>query len=120
MNEYCLFHYYNVGINNIDQTRKPKSVKSFMLDFVITENTQFMEAPSIELFGGLEVKWIFVPTCQQFHQGSVGITCYSVTSERVFSTAGNIISSQRECRLPDNANMLIFIKHNKTFHCIFK
>ena len=44
----------------------------------------------------------------------------SIASERVFSTAGNIISSQRACLLPENANMLIFIKHNKAFYDIFK
>ena len=35
----------------------------------------------------------------------------SVVSERVLSTAGNIISSQRTRLLPENATMLICIKH---------
>ena len=34
----------------------------------------------------------------------------SVDSERVLSTAGNIVSSQRICLSPENANMLICIK----------
>ena len=35
----------------------------------------------------------------------------SVVSERVLSTAGNIVSSQRTCLSPENANMLNCIKH---------
>ena len=69
-----------------------------------------------EPFGVLEDKLIIIPTCQQFHQGDAT----SVAIESVFSTAGNIISSQRACLLPENANMLIFIMHNNKFYDIFK
>ena len=44
----------------------------------------------------------------------------SVTSERTFSTAGNILRSQRAYLLSENTSMLIFIKHNKAFYDIFK
>ena len=36
----------------------------------------------------------------------------SVPSERVFSTAGDVISAQRANLSPENADMLIFLKHN--------
>ncbi|XP_046590098.1 E3 SUMO-protein ligase ZBED1-like [Neodiprion lecontei] len=37
----------------------------------------------------------------------------STPSERVFSTAGNVISTKRSCLLPDNANLFIFLYQNR-------
>ena len=36
----------------------------------------------------------------------------SVASERVFSTAGDIVTAQRACLSGDNINMLIFLTKN--------
>ena len=88
MNDLTLFdslHNFNVGINNIYQTRKPKSVKCSKLNMLNAEFTQYIEVPCMELFGVLEV-----------------CSAISVASEVVFPIAGNIISSQRACLLPDN------------------
>ena len=46
-----------------------------MLELVNSLYTQYIEEARMELFGELEGTWIFVPTCQQFHQCDVRITC---------------------------------------------
>lgn len=42
----------------------------------------------------------------------LAVPATSVPSERVFSTAGDIVSSQRSQLLPENVDMLIFLKKN--------
>jgi hypothetical protein len=42
----------------------------------------------------------------------LGIPATEVASERVFSTAGNIITSRRTRLLPENAEKLVFLHHN--------
>ena len=37
----------------------------------------------------------------------------SVPSERIFSSAGNIVSKKRACLKPENVDMLIFLKKNQ-------
>ncbi|XP_044581913.1 E3 SUMO-protein ligase ZBED1-like [Cotesia glomerata] len=44
----------------------------------------------------------------------LGVPASSTPSERAFSTAGNIISSKRNCLLPENANLLIFLYQNRS------
>jgi len=41
------------------------------------------------------------------------IPATSVSSERCFSTAGNIVTSKRRCLLSENVNMLIFLYQNR-------
>lgn len=38
---------------------------------------------------------------------------YSTQSERVFSTAGNILSAKRNCLSAENVNRLVFLHQNK-------
>ena len=40
------------------------------------------------------------------------IPATSVSSERVFSTAGNLINSKRQRLTPDNVDMLMFLNKN--------
>lgn len=39
----------------------------------------------------------------------------SIASERVFSTAGDIVTAKRSCLTPDHVNELIFLHKNLTF-----
>ncbi|XP_026481047.1 zinc finger BED domain-containing protein 1-like [Ctenocephalides felis] len=43
----------------------------------------------------------------------LAIPATSTPSERVFSTAGNIITNRRNCLRPDNVDMLVFLYENK-------
>lgn len=42
----------------------------------------------------------------------LGVPSTSTPSERVFSSAGNIISAKRSCLAPKNVNNLIFLHQN--------
>ena len=42
----------------------------------------------------------------------LAVQATSVASERVFSTAGDVVTAQRNALDPDNVNMLIFLKKN--------
>ncbi|XP_077270177.1 E3 SUMO-protein ligase ZBED1-like [Temnothorax americanus] len=43
------------------------------------------------------------------------IPASSATAERVFSSAGNIVSAKRSCLLPENVSHLIFLHQNRSF-----
>lgn len=44
----------------------------------------------------------------------LGIPATSASSERTFSTAGNIVSPKRASLLPENINLLTFLYNNRT------
>ena len=53
------------------------------------------------------------PTLARLAKKHLPIPSSSTPSERVFSTAGNIISAKRNCLSPENANILIFLYQNR-------
>ena len=90
------------------------------LDNIYAEIKNYMKAPGIAA-DKCPLEWWKANEHKFPHLGRharclLAIPATSVPSERVFSTAGNIICSQRACLSTDNANMLIFIKHNKNFY----
>lgn len=52
------------------------------------------------------------PHMAQLAKCLLAILGTSVPSERVFSTAGDVVTSSRSCLRPENVNMLIFLKKN--------
>ncbi|CAD6240966.1 GSCOCG00012601001-RA-CDS, partial [Cotesia congregata] len=53
------------------------------------------------------------PILANFARKFLCIPPSSTLSERVFSTAGNIISAKRSCLSPETANLLIFLYQNR-------
>ena len=100
-----------------------EGVRSSILDVVQAELKNYMKQPAIEADDN-PLEWWHgnqhtYPHLASYARCLLAIPATSVQSERVFSSAGNIITSQRACLSPDNANMLIFMKHNKDFYNIF-
>ena len=100
------------------QTRKKISRNSLLR----TELMEYYNTDDIEPEGD-PLKWwktnaIKFPNVAKYAKCILGIPATSVPSERIFSTAGNIITEQRSALLPENANKLIFIKHNKQYYNI--
>jgi len=53
------------------------------------------------------------PALAELAKQYLAIPATSVSSERCFSTAGNIVTSKRTCLLTKNVNMLIFLYQNR-------
>lgn len=56
------------------------------------------------------------PLVAQLAKKYMCIPASSACSERVFSTAGNLITAKRSCLLPENVSMLVFLYQNKTYY----
>lgn len=52
------------------------------------------------------------PLLSKYAKQLLGIPATSVASERVFSTAGDVVTAQRACLSGDQVDMLVFLKHN--------
>ena len=53
-----------------------------------------------------------LPNLAKLAQKYLGIVAISVPSERLFSTAGNIVSAKRAALLPDNVDKLVLLHEN--------
>ncbi|KAL7829121.1 hypothetical protein SRHO_G00327550 [Serrasalmus rhombeus] len=52
------------------------------------------------------------PLLSQLAKACLSVPATSVPSERIFSTAGDVVNAQRSQLLPENVDMLIFLKKN--------
>ena len=52
------------------------------------------------------------PFLSKYAKRLLGVPATSVASERVFSTAGDVVTAQRACLSGDQVDMLVFLKHN--------
>ncbi|KAF4530311.1 hypothetical protein B566_EDAN017646 [Ephemera danica] len=80
-------------------------------EMYVKEKTADYKASRNPLFWwkNYEVKY---PTISKLAKRYLCIPATSAPSERVFSTAGNIITAKRNCLAPENVEMLIFIFQN--------
>lgn len=53
------------------------------------------------------------PLIAELAKKYLSIPATSVSSERCFSTAGNVVTSKRNCLAPENVNMLVFLYQNR-------
>ena len=113
-----------------EQDEKKKKFKAFFqpilkkktgsigskIDIIVTEFENYLKEPEIDAdFDPL--KWW---KSREMHYPNLSITvknymcipATSVSSERVFSTAGNLINSKRQRLTPDNVDMLMFLNKN--------
>jgi len=83
-----------------------KEIQQYLtLDFTATENpidpVKWWKTYSVQL-----------PFLSLLARKNLCIPATSVSSERVFSVSGNIITSKRSCLLLENAEMLSFLSYN--------
>ncbi|KAM7307367.1 E3 SUMO-protein ligase ZBED1-like [Ixodes scapularis] len=55
------------------------------------------------------------PAVAQLAMKYMCIPASSASSERVFSTAGNIVTAKRSCLLPENVSSLVFLYQNRSY-----
>ena len=71
-------------------------------------NQEFQLQP-LEWWANAEHKY---PLIAKFAKHMLAIPATSVPSERIFSTAGDVITASRASLKPKNVDMLIFLKKN--------
>lgn len=79
------------------------------------EILKYREKDSLGLSGDLLQWWkkqVDLPLLSALAKSYLSIPATSVPSERVFSTAGDIVTAQRSLLHPDHVDQLIFLKKN--------
>ncbi|KAM9758712.1 E3 SUMO-protein ligase ZBED1-like [Menidia menidia] len=79
------------------------------------EILKYRERDSLELGGDVLQWWkgqVDLPLLSALAKDYLSIPATSVSSERVFSSAGNIVTAQRSLLHPDHVDQLIFLKKN--------
>eukprot|EP00057_Strongylocentrotus_purpuratus_P035424 XP_799085.1 PREDICTED: zinc finger BED domain-containing protein 1-like [Strongylocentrotus purpuratus] len=107
-------HAAELGVNFLMGAASPPAQREKSAD---DEYDEFLAQPSANVTVNPLMWWQGsdkrLPLLQQLPRKYLGIPATSVPSERVFSTAGNIVTAKRNCLLPENVDMLIFLSKNK-------
>lgn len=95
---------------------EPAKSLEFRVDKEITnykaENGISLESDPLDWWKHNETKY---PLLSNLAKKYLCIPATSVASERIFSTAGDIVTAQRSCLSSDQVDRLIFLKKNYTF-----
>lgn len=103
-------------VDLLGQTFKKTSYVSSATSIAEKEIKQYQDAPSLPLTEDPLLWWksqqhVF-PLLSKLVHMHLCIPGTSVAAERVFSTAGDIISAQRSSLTPEHADQLLFLKKN--------
>lgn len=96
------------------QTARPQMTKSTR-ESAKKEILMYRERDSLGLSGDVLQWWkkqMDLPLLSALAKSYLSIPATSVPSERVFSTAGDIVTAQRSLLHPDHVDQLIFLKKN--------
>lgn len=72
-----------------------------------------LQKKSVNIFTWSKNNETRLPVLSTYAKKYLAIPATSTPSERVFSTAGNIVTTKRANLLPENVNKLVFLHHNK-------
>lgn len=85
-----------------------QSVKLELKSYVGVNSIAVTKDP-LSWWKAMSTRWPMLSKLAKYY---MAIQASSVPSERVFSTAGAIVTSKRSCLDPENVNTLIFLKQN--------
>ena len=93
----------------------PKAPKKTARERAKDEIVKYRGRDSLPLSGNV-LKWwkkqVDLPLLSKLARSYLSIPATSVPSERVFSTAGDILTATRSRLLPEHVDQLIFLKKN--------
>ena len=108
-----IFTLLNESYSNF---QSPPSSSPSPIDLASAEITKFRDETPISLTASPLQWWKEndhkYPALSHLAKIYLSVPATSVPSERVFSTAGDIVSCQRSCLKPSNVDKLIFLKKN--------
>lgn len=120
-----LLERFRTQNNNLEQERPvQRSDLEFLYGNIITDSNDrsiqfqnYIAEPQLRFDLNAFEWWKFrenkYPALAELAKQYLAIPATSVSSERCFSTAGNIVTSKRTCLLTKNVNMLIFLYQNR-------
>ncbi|XP_052263805.1 E3 SUMO-protein ligase ZBED1-like [Dreissena polymorpha] len=107
---------HSLGLGDMLNSFITKNVPPSKNDIIDAEVKSYMSEPILE-YKEDPLKWWrkkqkTYPVLAQVASRYLVMQGTSVPSERIFSTAGDLVSAHRACLDPENVDMLIFVKTN--------
>lgn len=101
---------HQTAMDFLFQTAPNCNTKEMQFQMYSTESEVRCNTDPFEWWAAREKRY---PDIAKLARKYLCIPATSASSERVFSTAGNIVSSKRNCLLPENVNLLVFLYQNR-------
>lgn len=104
----------------VDTFVKESDIDKTFANTIKEEVASYRVASSMPMDGGDPLTWwksneYKYPHTAKMARHYLAVPASSVPSERVFSTAGHIVTAKRSTLFPENVDILIFLKKNLTF-----